>query len=85
MIRAGTHPKVLQGLVGPSSIYITVDTYGHLYEGAADPAVDAFGALLRHELPHPCPIDETAEGANPMRLGGFEPPTNGLEVRCSVH
>jgi len=85
MIRAGTHPKVLQGLMGHSSMYITMDTYGHLYEGAADPAVDAFEALLRRELPHQCPMDETLVGAGPVRLGGFEPPTNGLEVRRSVH
>jgi hypothetical protein len=31
-------------------------------------------------------VEETiVTSLSPLRLGGFEPPTNGLEGRCSVH
>ena len=32
-IKAGAHPKVIQQRLGHSSIAVTMDTYGHLFEG----------------------------------------------------
>lgn len=39
MVRAGTHPKVLQRLMGHRSITTTLDTYGGLYPDAYDDAI----------------------------------------------
>lgn len=39
MIRAGAHPKVLQELLGHSTIKMTMDTYGHLFPGMKREAV----------------------------------------------
>jgi integrase len=39
MIRAGVHPKVIQELLGHSTIKMTMDTYGHLFPGMKREAV----------------------------------------------
>ena len=49
MIAAGVHPRVLKDLMGHESIKLTMDTYGHLYEGAADAAVEALDVFLRRD------------------------------------
>ena len=47
LLSRGEHPKVVQSLVGHSSITQTMDTYSHLLEGMGSGAVDglheAFG------------------------------------------
>jgi len=47
MIAARVQPKVLQSLMGHKSIQVTLDTYGHLFPGADEAAMEQFGALLR--------------------------------------
>ena len=46
LIAQGEHPKVIQNRLGHSSIKVTLDTYGHLFEGldeaAAERLNDAF-------------------------------------------
>jgi integrase len=47
LFKRGEHPKIVQSLLGHSSITQTMDTYSHLTEGMGDAAVDgldgAFG------------------------------------------
>jgi len=73
MIAAGTHPKVLQALMGHKDIGVTMNTYGHLYEGADQAAIDQFERFLSDPLPHECPIEGHAEqvrdAADPAWLG----------------
>jgi integrase len=40
MVAADVHPKTLQVLMGHKDIRVTMDTYGHLYEGAGAAAMD---------------------------------------------
>jgi integrase len=49
MIAAEAHPRVLKDLMGHESIKMTMDTYGHLYEGAGDAAVEALDVFLRRD------------------------------------
>lgn len=35
LVRAGAHPKVIQGHLGHSSIRVTLDTYGHLFDDSS--------------------------------------------------
>lgn len=67
MIAAGIHPRILKDLMGHESVTVTMDTYGHLYEGAADAAVETLDAFLTTQagrtpqsLPHECPITATS-------------------------
>ena len=46
MIRAGTHPKVLQELLGHTNIKMTMDTYGHLFPGMKRDAVDKASPVI---------------------------------------
>jgi integrase len=50
MIAAGADFKVLQTLMGHESIKVTMDTYGHLYEGAAERAIEALDEFLRRPI-----------------------------------
>lgn len=56
MIQTGVHPKVLQTLLGHSSIEITMDTYGHLFPGADTDAITVFETWLAGNA------DATAQG-----------------------
>ncbi len=46
MIAAGVHPRVLQELMGHSSIAVTMNVYGHLFPGVAESAVDALSERI---------------------------------------
>jgi integrase len=46
LIAAGEHPKVIQERLGHSSIHITLDRYGHLFEGLDEGAADALDHLI---------------------------------------
>jgi integrase len=48
LIAHGEHPKVIQARLGHSSIQVTLDTYGHLFEGLDEAAADRLDeAFLR--------------------------------------
>ena len=47
MIASEAHPRVLKDLMGHESIKVTMDTYGRLYEGAGEAAVEALDTFLR--------------------------------------
>ncbi len=40
LIAQGEHPKVIQSRLGHSSIQVTLDIYGHLFEGLDEAAAD---------------------------------------------
>ena len=46
MLGAGIHPKVVQEMLGHSSIQITLDTYSHTVPGMQAAAAERLGSLL---------------------------------------
>ncbi len=46
LIAQGEHPKVIQLRLGHSSIQVTLDTYGHLFEGLDQAAAERLDAAL---------------------------------------
>jgi integrase len=51
VLKAGTHPEVVQERLGHASIQITLDTYSHVAPGLQEAAVANFDRLVnpRHE------------------------------------
>lgn len=45
MIAAGGHPKQIQAQLGHASVGVTLDRYGHLFEGLADDLAERVGDL----------------------------------------
>jgi integrase len=50
LIAQGEHPKVIQHRLGHSSIKVTLDTYGHLFEGLDEAAADRLSSALARSL-----------------------------------
>ncbi len=50
LIAEGAHPKAIQERLGHSSIEVTMDTYGHLYESADDALADALDGVHAQAL-----------------------------------
>ncbi len=46
LIAQGEHPKVIQNRLGHSSIKVTLDTYGHLFEGLDEAAAERLDATF---------------------------------------
>ena len=46
LIAEGAHPKVIQERLGHGSIRVTLDTYGHLFDGLDEAAADALNDLF---------------------------------------
>ena len=46
MLKAGTHPKIVQERLGHSSVTITLDTYSHVAPGLQEAAAESFDKLL---------------------------------------
>jgi integrase len=51
LIAQGEHPKVIQLRLGHSSIQVTLDTYGHLFEGLDEAAAERLDAAFGQTLP----------------------------------
>lgn len=49
LIAEGEHPKVIQARLGHSSIQVTLDTYGHLFEGPDEAAADRLDAAFARD------------------------------------
>ena len=47
LIAQGEHPKVIQSRLGHSSIQVTLDTYGHLFEGLDQAAAERLDEVFR--------------------------------------
>jgi integrase len=52
-IKQGAHPKVIQQWVGHAKITTTMDTYGHLYDGAEQELADGLDVLRAEALAAP--------------------------------
>ena len=72
MIRSGTHPKVLQELLGHTNIKMTMDTYGHLFPGMKREAVDKASPVM------PAPKEKTDEEKGGMNSLDHE--SNEVEI-----
>ena len=48
MLKAGTHPKIVQERLGHASIQITLDTYSHVAPGLQEAAANRFDELVTH-------------------------------------
>ena len=46
MLKAGTHPKIVQERLGHASISITLDTYSHVAPGLQEAAANHFDELV---------------------------------------
>ncbi|HUP14654.1 MAG TPA: site-specific integrase [Acidimicrobiia bacterium] len=46
LIAQGEHPKVIQNRLGHSSIKVTLDTYGHLFDGLDEAAAERLNAIF---------------------------------------
>jgi hypothetical protein len=51
LIARGEHPKLIETRLGHSSIQITLDLYGHLFEGLDEEAAERLDATLTAPLP----------------------------------
>ncbi len=62
LIEAGEHVKVIQSRLGHSSARITLDVYGHLFDGIDEAAAERLdGAVLDAAVPVLRPFGEVAE------------------------
>ena len=50
-ISAGAHPKAIQEMLGHSSITVTLDRYGHLFDTLQEQTADALDAIYRRANP----------------------------------
>ena len=46
LLKANIHPKIVQAILGHSTITLTLDTYSHLLPGAQDEAAEKMNKLL---------------------------------------
>lgn len=46
MLKAGTHPKIMQERLGHSSIGMTLDTYSHVAPGLQEAAAEKFDNIV---------------------------------------
>jgi len=46
MLKAGTHPKIVQERLGHSSIGMTLDTYSHVAPGLQEAAANKFDSMV---------------------------------------
>ena len=49
LLEAGTHPKLVQDLLGHSTVALTLNTYSHVTPGLSDQAAKAMDKLLAYE------------------------------------
>ena len=56
LISQGEHPKVIQTRLGPSSIKVTLDQYGHVFEGLDEAAARLDEVLAVQRADH---LDQT--------------------------
>ena len=49
MLGMGVHPKVVQELLGHSSISMTLDTYSHMLPSMQQEAMDKLNGLFDHD------------------------------------
>jgi integrase len=68
LIAQGAHPKYIQEQLGHSSIQITLDLYGHLFEGDHRGYVEALDHVLNTSIRNSDATNDPAEAAAPEFL-----------------
>jgi integrase len=59
LIEQGPHPKVISSRLGHSKIGVTMDTYGHLFDGLDEGAADVLDAVFSEAaVPDVCHSDD---------------------------
>jgi integrase len=69
LIAQGAHPKYIQEQLGHSSIQITLDLYGHLFEGDHRRYVEALDTVLDATSRNPGATAESVTTATPTISG----------------
>ena len=67
LIAQGEHPKVIQNRFGHSSIKVTLDTYGHLFDGLDEAAAERLDAAFAGALTD---FDRSRGSAQVLELSG---------------
>ena len=85
LLAAGEHPKVVQEMLGHSSVQLTLDTYSHLLPDLQlkERAAARLDALLAED--ENCGQDCGQNHEILVSRGGIEPPTRRLRVCCSAN
>ena len=65
LIAEGVHPKVIQHRLGHTSVTVTLDVYGHLFEGIDQAAADTLDRIGSKTVPFLFPQVETGVAALP--------------------
>jgi integrase len=73
-IAAGAHPKALQARMGHSSVSVTLDRYGHLYEGLDAEIADSLDRLMRHPRVLAEPPTDAIEASGRLNATGVGDP-----------
>ena len=71
LLGRNVHPKIVQEILGHSTVQLTLDTYSHLLPGMADGAVDAMRDALEGDGPGE-ELEGTAPRASPSGPPLFE-------------
>lgn len=64
LIAQGEHPKVIQTRLGHSSIKVTLDTYGHLFDGLDEAAAERLDATFVDGTPPSTPLGRPSDEMN---------------------
>lgn len=60
-LAAGIHPKIVQTILGHSTIAITLDIYSHVLPGLYNEAADIIESMvndIKNEVPKRCPSEQ---------------------------
>ena len=81
------HPKVVQELLGHSSVQLTLDTYSHLLPemGLKERAAARLDALLTKPKKTEAKENSGQNEENVVSQEGIEPSTRRLRVCCSAN
>jgi integrase len=56
LLKAGTHPKIVQERLGHSSIMVTLDTYSHVVPGLQEKAASGFAKAMEEAQNKVAPV-----------------------------
>ncbi len=93
LIEQGSNPKEIQSRLGHESVIMTMDRYGHLFEGADEAVARRLDAMFEARAAHSPRTNDgqaqeehpsanaeirTAQGFLVVGTGGIEPPTSAV-------
>jgi Phage integrase family len=88
LIQAGASLAYIRDQLGHSSIQVTVDVYGHLVPADNIVWTDSLNYLTSPQLSRNkkrLTLMRARKSFGMVGVEGLEPPTLGLEIRCSIH